>query len=172
MSFPSRGTNHRFRSFPRYKPLEVVGRPCGVLLLGGTPGHRLCGANLATVLRTRRRGTPAVEPRAVSSPDPLTRHQAAGGGDKSGRQAGAVARGVIAMGRAPGMALTSPTPRPTKYCSWGYAPRLACVLGSGSRVGAFLLYGIRGGTGPPATPLRGATGSAGRAPSATCGRVG
>ena len=45
------------------------------------------------MLRTRRRGTPAVEPRAVSSPDPLTRHQAAGGGDKSGRQAGAAQHG-------------------------------------------------------------------------------
>ena len=42
---------------------------------------------------SQRRGTPAVEPRAVSSPDPLTRHQAAGGGDKSGRQAGAAQHG-------------------------------------------------------------------------------
>ena len=36
---------------------------------------------------------------------------------------------------------------------------LESILGSlrsGSRVGAFLLCGIRGGTGPPATPLRGA----------------
>ena len=38
-----------------------------------------------------------------------------------------------------GMALTSPTPRPTKYCSWGYAPRPASRTWAAA-VGLSLLF--------------------------------